>query len=381
MSLPAARRMAAITIKESLQILRDPSSILIGFILPVFLTLLSGYSTNLDITDLSIGLALEDGSPEARSLAAAFTASPYFSARLGHDRREFDEDMIRGRIRGMVVIPRTFGRDLARMDTADAKSPEAPFQVIADGSEPNTATFLQNYAQGVWLSWMEIRAKQNGEAFTQLAEILPRTWFNQELLSLNSLLPGGMAINLTLIGALLTALVVAREWERGTMEALLATPISPLELLAGKLVPYFVLGLAALCICLLLTLAVFHVPYRGSAFALVAVSSVFLISALALGLFISTAAKNQFVASQIAILSAFLPAYFLSGYVFEPSGMPLPVRLLTHVIAAKYYVSCLKTLFLAGDAWPLLWPNIGGMAAIAAVLLGLTLAKTRRRIA
>jgi ABC-2 type transport system permease protein len=190
-----------------------------------------------------------------------------------------------------------------------------------------------------------------------------------------------MAINLTLIGALLTALVVAREWERGTMEALLATPISPAELLAGKLIPYFVLGLGALGICLLLTLAVFHVPYRGSMFALTAVSSVFLVSALALGLFISTVAKNQFVASQIAILSAFLPAYFLSGYVFEPSGMPAPVRLLTHVIAAKYYVSCLKTLFLAGDAWPLLWPNIGGMAAIAAALLGLTLVKTRRRIA
>ncbi len=313
--------------------------------------------------------------PEARSLAAAFSASTAFDVHPGRDRREFAEDLTRGRLRGLVVIPQTFGRDLSRADAS------VPFQVIADGSEPNTATFLQNYAQGVWLSWMEIRAENNGQTFTRAVELVPRTWFNQELLSLNGLLPGGMAINLTLIGALLTALVVAREWERGTMEALLATPIGPLELLAGKLIPYFVLGLGALFICMVITLAVFHVPYRGSVSALLVVSSVFLISALNLGLFISTAAKNQFVASQIAILSAFLPSYFLSGYVFEPSGMPLAVRLLTHVIAAKYYVSCLKTLFQAGDAWPLLWPNIGGMAAIAAVLLGLTLLKTRRRVA
>jgi ABC-2 type transport system permease protein len=375
MNAAALRRILAIMVKESLQIVRDPSSILIGFILPVFLTLLSGYSTNLDLDHLPVGLALEDGSPEARSLAAAFSATPYFTVRMGRDRREFADDLTRGSIRGLVIIPQTFGRDLSRADAP------VPFQVIADGSEPNTATFLQNYAQGVWSSWMEIRAGQAGQDFAQYVELAPRTWFNQELLSLNSLLPGGMAINLTLIGALLTALVVAREWERGTMEALLATPISPAELLAGKLIPYFVLGLAALCICLILTRAVFHVPYRGSMFALTAVSSVFLVSALALGLFISTVAKNQFVASQIAILSAFLPAYFLSGYVFEPSGMPPAVRLLTHVIAAKYYVSCLKTLFLAGDAWPLLWPNIWGMAAIAAALLGLTLMMTRRRVA
>jgi len=375
MNAAAPRRILAIMVKESLQIMRDPSSILIGFILPVFLTLLSGYSTNLDLDHLPVGLALEDGSPEARSLAAAFSATPFFSARLGRDRREFTEDLVRGRIRGLIIIPQTFGRDLSRADAS------VPFQVIADGSEPNTATFLQNYAQGVWNSWMEIRAGQAGRDFAHFVELAPRTWFNQELLSLNSLLPGGMAINLTLIGALLTALVVAREWERGAMEALLATPISPVELLAGKLIPYFILGIGALVICLILTRAVFHVPYRGSMFALTAVSSVFLISALALGLFISTVAKNQFVASQIAILSAFLPAYFLSGYVFEPSGMPPAVRLLTHVIAAKYYVSCLKTLFLTGDAWPLLWPNIWGMAAIAAALLGLTLMMTRRRVA
>jgi len=375
MTSPALRRLAAIIVKEGLQIVRDPSSILIGFILPVFLTLLSGYATNLDLDHLRVGIVLEDSSPEAQDLAASFLASKYFDPRVGHDRREFAADLVSGKVRGLVVIPQTFSRDLARADKS------VPFQVIADGSEPNTAQFLQNYAQGVWLSWMAVRAEGKGAEFRQPVNLLPRTWFNQELVSLNSLMPGGMAINLTLIGALLTALVVAREWERGTMEAMLATPVSPVEMLIGKLVPYFLLGMAAMFICLGITIALFGVPFRGAIPALVAVSSVFLLSALGLGLFISSVARNQFVASQAAILSAFLPAYFLSGYVFEPSGMPWPIELLSRAIAARYYVSCLKTLFLAGDAWALLLPNMGGMALIAAVLLGLTLKNTARTVA
>ena len=372
---PALRRIAAIMVKELLQIMRDPSSILIGIILPVFLTLLSGYSTNLDIDNVSIGLVLEDTSPEARDLAASFMSNKYFKVRVGHDRREFADDMVSGKVRGLVVIPQTFSRDLARADKA------VPFQVIADGSEPNTAQFLQNYTQGVWLSWMAVRAEGNGEQFRQPVRLTPRTWYNQELVSLNSLLPGGMAINLTLIGALLTALVVAREWERGTMEAMLATPVGPVEMLIGKLGPYFLLGMGAMFICLGITLVVFGVPFRGSIAALLAVSSVFMFSALGLGLFISSVARNQFVAAQAAILAAFLPAYFLSGYVFEPSGMPWPIELLSRAIAARYYVSCLKTLFLVGDAWPLLLPNMAGMAIIACVLLGLTLKNTARTVA
>jgi ABC-2 type transport system permease protein len=302
-------------------------------------------------------------------------SNKYFKVRVGHDRREFADDMVSGKVRGLVVIPQTFSRDLARADKA------VPFQVIADGSEPNTAQFLQNYTQGVWLSWMAVRAEGNGEQFRQPVRLTPRTWYNQELVSLNSLLPGGMAINLTLIGALLTALVVAREWERGTMEAMLATPVGPVEMLIGKLGPYFLLGMGAMFICLGITLVVFGVPFRGSIAALLAVSSVFMFSALGLGLFISSVARNQFVAAQAAILAAFLPAYFLSGYVFEPSGMPWPIELLSRAIAARYYVSCLKTLFLVGDAWPLLLPNMAGMAIIACVLLGLTLKNTARTVA
>lgn len=375
MSSPRLRRLRAIMVKETLQILRDPSSILIGFLLPVFLTLLSGYSVNLDIKGVPIGVVLEDASSDAQSLAAAFLATPYFKATVARDRRAFDDEMVSGKIRGMVVIRQDFTRRLERADES------APFQVISDGGEPNTATFVQNYAQGVWLGWMQGRALEKGLPFQQPVELAPRMWFNQELLSLNSLLPGGMAINLTLIGAMLTALVVAREWERGTMEAMMATPVGRFEMLAGKLVPYFVLGMAALFICLLITLLVFHIPFRGSILALSAVSAVFLVSALGMGLFISSAARNQFVAAQTSILAAFLPAYFLSGYVFETAGMPAPIRMLSYAISARYYVSCLKTLFLVGDAWPLLLPNMAGMAIIAFIFLFLSTLKTAKRIA
>ncbi len=375
MKAMSLRRLRAVLVKEALQIIRDPSSILIGLILPVFLTLLSGYSTNLDIEHIAIGLAIEDGSPAAQDLAASFGATKYFKAYPGHDRREFQDDLVTGKLSGLVVIPQTFSRDLARNDGS------VPFLVIADGSVPNTATFLQNYAMGVWQSWMEVRARGLGVETTPSVRLAPRTWYNQELVSLNGLLPGGMAINLTLIGALLTALVVAREWERGTMEAMLATPLGRFEMLLGKLIPYFLLGMGAMFICLGITLVVFGVPFRGSVFALVVVSSVFMISALGLGLLISSLAYNQFVAAQAAILTAFLPAYFLSGYVFEPSSMPWPIEVLSRGIAARYYVSCLKTLFLVGDVWGLLWPNMAGMAAIAVVTFAFTLRNTSRKLA
>lgn len=375
MIAPSLRRLGAILVKEVLQIVRDPSSILIGLILPVFLTLLAGYATNLDLKHLGLGLVLEDASPEAQGLAASFASTPYFDVRQGRDRRQFDRALVTGELAGLVVIPRTFARDVARGDTS------APVQVVADGSVPNTALFLQQYAQGVWQAWLEERAREHGGRAALPVELAPRVWYNQELASLGSLLPGGMAINLTLIGALLTALVVAREWERGTMEAMLATPVSRGEMLLGKLLPYFLLGMGAMLICLGLTVFLFKVPFRGSILALVLVSAVFMVSALGMGLLISTLSPNQFVASQAAILAAFLPAYFLSGYLFEPSSMPAPVALLSRCIAARYYVSSLKTLFLVGDVWGVLLPDMAAMAAIAAVMLGLTLAGASRKLA
>jgi ABC-2 type transport system permease protein len=208
----------------------------------------------------------------------------------------------------------------------------------------------------------------------------PRVWFNPQLRSRNFLVPGLIAIIMTLTGTLLTALVVAREWERGTMEALLATQTGLLELLAGKLVPYFVLGMSGMALSVAMAVFLFGVPIRGSLLLLFGIAAVFLTGALGMGLLISTVTRNQFVAGQVAIVSAFLPAFMLSGFVFEISSMPMWIQWLTHIVAARYFVTILQTLFLAGNVWSVILPNLLALLLIAAVFLGLTAARTRKRL-
>ncbi len=245
--------------------------------------------------------------------------------------------------------------------------------MIVDGSDPNTAGLVQNYVQGLWANWLEQESASRNDLMDRpraapLVAADPRVWFNPVLDSQYALLPGAVAIVLTLIGTLLTSLVVAQEWRRGTMEALLATPITPGELLASKVVPYFVLGMGAMALSVAVTVFGFGVPFRGSIFALVAVSSAFLAVQLGLGLLISTKAKNQFAASQAALITGFLPAFELSGFIFEIDSMPAPIRLLTSILPPRYFVSSLQTLFLAGDVASVLLPNGMVLLAMAAVL-------------
>lgn len=370
----AGRRFKALVVKETIQVFRDPSSILIAFVLPLILLFLFGFGISLDSNRIAIGIVLEDSSPEAQSLAAGFTHSRFFEATVARDRRALEEDLVAGHIRGIVVIPMDFSARLSRPGEI------APVQVIADGTQPNTANFVQNYAQGVWENWLRQRALDNGQSASQAVSIAPRFWFNEELLSRNFLVPGSVAIIMTLIGTLLTALVIAREWERGTMEAMMATPIGRLELLAGKIVPYFILGMASMLVCTLLAVFLFDVPLRGSMLALSLVSAVFLFPALGQGYLISAATKNQFVASQLALFSGFLPAMLLSGFVFEISSMPAPIQLITHIVPARYFVSCLQSLFLAGDIWPLMLPAIAAMLGIGSVFFLLAIRTTRKRL-
>ena len=368
------RRLKALIYKESLQILRDPSSILIAFVLPLVLLFAFGYALSLDATGIRIGLVMEDPSPASRSLAAAFSHSRYFSVRTGHDRREFEDDLIAGRITGLVIIPGYFSERLAH------PLKTAPVQVITDATQPNTAGFTENYARGVWQTWLQLRARQQGRVPDPPVRLQPRYWFNTELDSHFFLVPGSVAIVMTLIGAILTALVVSREWERGTMEAMMATPITIHELLVGKLLPYYLLGMASMFLTLFVSVVVFHVPFRGSFPVLCLVATVFLFAALGLGLLISTLARNQFVASQIALLTAFLPSFLLSGFIFEIASMPWPIQILTRIISARYFVSSLQTLFLAGDIWAELIPDMLAMLAIAAVLIAVTARNTVKRL-
>lgn len=359
--------------KEFYQIVRDPSSYLIAIFLPLMMIFLFGYGVSLDANTIRIGLVLEDSSREARSLAYAFQKTPYFHTEVSYNRTSIENDLASSKIRGFVVIPQDFTKNIRANKTATV-------QIIADGSETNTASFVENYAEGVIANWSsDIRGQVGidpvGNIVTQT-----RVWFNPELKSRDVLLPGSLAVTMALIGTLLTALVVAREWERGTMEAILATPIRIDELIMGKLLPYFILGMGSMAICVFLTVVGFQVPFNGSLWLMALATGLFLLAALSQGLLISTLAKNQFVASQAAINAAFLPAYMLSGFLYEIDSMPLPIRIITHLLPARYFVSIIKTNFLAGVIWSDILPNLLAMLIIGTVLLAIIAKKTKRRL-
>lgn len=368
------RRLKALFTKEFIQIIRDPSSLLISVVLPLVLLFLYGFGVSLDLNHLKIGLVLEDTSPAAISFAKAMTDSPYFDVTLRRDRRELDEDIMKGSIRGMVIIPSYFS---GNRYTAGKT---APIQVITDGSEPNTASFVQNYVASAWQNWLVQETISNNLKGLPLINVEPRYWFNEQLESRNFLIPGSLAIIMALIGTLLTALVVSREWERGTMEALMTTPVHIVELVIAKLIPYFILGMLSMTLCIFTTKIVYGIPFRGSWIALELVTACFLASALSLGLLISTLARNQFVAAQAAMVTAFLPAYMLSGFIFEIASMPAPIRFLTYFLPPRYFVTCLQTLFLAGNVWTLIIANIIPMLLIATFFFLVTAELTAKRL-
>lgn len=368
------RRLKALIIKEFYQMIRDPSSLMIGIALPLILMFIYGYGVSLDLNHLRIGLVLEDTGPDAQSFAQSLTLSKYFDVKIVRDRRELIEDILSGAIRGFVVIPSYFSEYRKRPDQI------APIQVIADGSETNTANFVQNYVRGAWQSWLDQERITNHLKGLPLVKTQPRFWYNEQLESRNFLLPGSLAIIMTLIGTLLTALVVSREWERGTMEALMSTPIHIAEILIGKLIPYFILGMGSMTMSVIIAITIYRVPFRGSFLLLALISAVFLFATLGIGLFISTICRNQFTASQAAIVSAFLPAFMLSGFIFEINSMPLPIRALTYILPARYFVSCLQTLFLVGNVWSLILYNLLAMIIFGAVIFFVTARRTVKRL-
>jgi ABC-2 type transport system permease protein len=362
------RRLLALTAKESVQVLRDPSAILIAFVLPVVLLVLFANAVSLDIRRIRLGVALESDGAAARSLAAAFAASRFFTVVPTRDHRAATDLLHQGDVRGTVVIPADFDACMLRGQTP-------PVQILTDGAQPNTAAFVANYAAGVVTAW-----QAGDRTSAEPISLAPRFWFNPEMESRRFLVPGAMAIVMTMIATMLTAMVVAREWERGTMEALFSTPASVAEIIVGKLLPYFVLGLIATVGSGVLAVTVFAVPLHGSWFALLLVSCAFLVPALGQGLLISALTRNQFLAAQVALFSGFLPAFLLSGFLFEIASMPTPVRALTHLIPARYFIDSLQTVFLVGDAWPVFLSDMLAMLALGAVLVVIAWRKTRRSL-
>ncbi|MCE9878947.1 ABC transporter permease [Hafnia paralvei] len=368
------RRLRALCRKETVQILRDPSSALIAVVIPLMLLFIFGYGINLDSSKLHVGILMEQQSEDARDLANTFIGSPYIAATVSDDRQGLIKKLQAGKIRGLIVIPVDFSAQLARPEG------KAPIQVITDGSEPNTANFVQGYAEGIWQIWLQQRAVDNGGEFKPLINVQLRYWFNPAAISQHFIIPGAITIIMTVIGAILTSLVIAREWERGTMEALLSTQVTRTELLLSKLLPYYILGLLAMTLCMLVAVFVMGVPYRGSLAILFVMTSLFLASTLGMGLLISTITRNQFNAAMVALNAGFLPAVMLSGFIFEIDSMPAIVQAVTYVIPARYFVSTLQTLFLAGNIGSVLLVNLLFLIISAVVFIGLTAWKTKRRL-
>jgi ABC-2 type transport system permease protein len=369
----AAMRLKGLVRKEFLQIVRDPSSIAIAFVMPIFLLVLFGYGVSLDADHVPVALVAEEPSADTADFLASLEASHYFAPLQVRTLAAAEEALRQGRVNAIVHLRANFAERLRRPDGA-------PIQVIVNGVDANTARLAQGYVEGAWGAWLTRRAAQLGQDLNTPVQMEQRIWFNSELRSRNYLVPGLVAIIMTLIGTLLTALVMAREWERGTMEALLVTPARMTEILLGKLIAYFVLGTGGMLLAVGLAVGLFEVPLRGSFWVLWACASLFLLAALGMGLTISTLARNQFVAGQIAIIGTFLPAFLLSGFIFDIDSMPAVVQVITHVIVARYFVSIVQTLFLAGDVWAVILPNALALLVMAAVFLGITWRKSRKRL-
>lgn len=368
------RRLKALCFKETKQIVRDPSSALIAVVIPLMLLFIFGYGINLDSSKLRVGILMDQQSQEARELVDAFTGSPFIDATISDNRQLLANKMQAGEIRGIVVIPVNFSAQLLRSEG------HAAIQVITDGSEPNTANFVQAYTKGVWHTWLVQQGENKGYATDPLIELNMRYWFNEAAISQHFIIPGAISIIMTVVGAILTSLVIAREWERGTMEALLSTQITRTELLLSKLLPYQLLGSFVMILCMFVTTFVLDIPYRGSLVILFVITSLYLATALGMGLLISTITRNQFNAAMIALNAAFLPAIMLSGFIFEIDSMPAIIQAVTYFIPARYFVSSLQTLFLAGDIYLVLLTDFLLLIASAILFIGLTALKTRRRL-
>jgi ABC-2 type transport system permease protein len=360
-------RLAAVAMKEMIQIRRDSRSLGIVILMPVVLVLLFGYGVNLDLKHLPIYVYDQEGSQQSQDLLKRFQASEYFNVvKVVNDYPALVHAIDNGNAKMGVVIPWDFSRRLQQGRTAQV-------QALVDATDDNTANVLigysqavvQGYSSNVQLDWLRRRG--------QLAPPAPlsveaRTWYNENLESSAFIVPGVLALVMSVIGAFLTSLTIAREWERGSMEQLVSTPVTPLEIMLGKLSPYFAVGMFDVAVCVVLALFWFHVPFRGNLLTLFVSSALFLIVVLSLGFFISVIAKNQLAASQIALIATFLPAFLLSGFLFAIEEMPRFVQLITRIVPARYYVSILKEIFLKGTPTTMLYGDLIPLVVFALVL-------------
>ncbi len=337
--------------KETLQIIRDPSSILIAFILPLILLLIFAYAVNLDNNKIRLGLLVEGYDHQANDIIDSFKGTEYLEVIRYINRSDLQTALIRGDIKAALIVPNDFAKNIGDPNNT------AHLQVLSDASDPNIALFISSYAQGVLSNWQRIFMQEQSITGPTQIQIEPVIWFNPELKSRNFILPGSIAIIMTLVGMILTALVISREWERGTMESLLTTKISKMDFILSKYIAYYGLALCSTLFCTVLCVFVFHVPFRGSFIVYLIVSSLFIATALGQGFIVSTLAKNQFLAAITSAMLGFLPAVMLSGFLFEISSMPTAISWITYFIPARYFAPAINNLFLGGNIWSIILPQ------------------------
>ncbi|MDD4932343.1 MAG: ABC transporter permease [Methylacidiphilaceae bacterium] len=366
-------RLRALWRKEWIQIRRDPASIGIGVVLPALLLLIFGYGISLDALHLPIGVVVEKPNPLTASFVAGLEQSRYFAPHSYGSIGVAEDAMRRRKVEAILWLWSDFTR-------RGLREGNAPLSLIVNGVDANTARLMEGYFQGVWSQWLEWEAKTSGQPILTPVAVESRIWFNPALESRHYLAPGVIVINMTLVGALLTALVIAREWERGTMEALLSTPVSVAEILWSKIGPYFVLGMGGMVISVVMAVGLFGAPLVGSPWVLFLAAALFLLSSLGMGLLISTVFRSTFLASMVAVVATFLPAFILSGFIFDIGSMPGPIRLFTYLLAARYFVALLQTIFLAGNVWSVILPNLAALSLMAALFLGIAWKVSRRSL-
>lgn len=364
-------RVRAIAKKELIQVLRDPLSLAMAFLMPVILLLIFGYAITMDVNNLRTVVYDLDRSSLSRELAAQFRESGYFTVIESMERHgDIDTSLDMGRGQVAIWIPVDFAEDLRRGKSAE-------LQAVVDGSDSNTATIALGYIEAVTERFSQ---RIKGGLMTPLIDTRVRVWYNSELKSRNYIIPGLIAVIMAVIAALLTSLTIAREWERGTMEQLISTPVKIPELIAGKLIPYFFIGLIDVALSVAMAVFLFGVPLRGSLFILTLLSSIFLFGGLSLGILISVVARSQLVASQIAMVVTFLPAFLLSGFMYAIANMPQPLQNITRVIPARYFVSVLKGIFLKGTPLRLLATETLLLTLFGVVVFVLANRKFKKRI-
>lgn len=373
------QRILAMMRKETIQIRRDPRSLLVIIAMPLILLIIYGYAVNLDAKHIPICVYDRDGTQTSQDLLKHFQATAYFDVvHVSDSYRDVLKQIDYGACGMTIVVPPQFSETLR-------STGQASVQALLDASDSNTASIGMGYAQSVVQGYsstvrLDWQQRHGLEAGAPNVAFQPRTWFNEDLESMANIVPGVVAMVMAVVGAFLTSLTIAREWERGTMEQLIATPVGRLEIQIGKLVPYFVIGMADTALCAGMAIWWFRVPFRGSWAVLFGCSALFLIGVLSLGYFISVTAKSQLGASQVALLATFLPTFLLSGFIFPIDQMPVVVQWITRVLPARYYVSILRNVFLKGLRTDLMAGQLIALGIIALVLIVLSVRAFHKRL-